>query len=293
MAGRLEGKVAIITGGASGMGRDTALRFLQEGARVIVGDLNEANGAELLRDGERLGGADRLAFRKTDVSSEADVVGLVEAAVDGFGRVDCIFNNAGIGGAFGPITETEVEEWDFTMAVLVRGVFLGMKHAGRVLKQQGQGGSIINTASIAGLGGGAGPHCYSGAKAAVANLTRAVACEMAPYRIRVNAIAPGAIRTPLFHSGRPEKMEALARAKTPWPRLGEGQDIANAALFLASDESEFMTGQIMVMDGGALAAGPDFWGYGADSTFLRKVGVNYGSTGRATDVRDVSNAGED
>lgn len=287
MTGRLNGKVAIITGGASGMGRDTAIRFLEEGANVVVGDLNEANGADLLKEGERLGVAERLGFVKTNVSEEADVAGLVEATVERFGRLDCIFNNAGIGGAFGPITETEVEEWDYTMAVLVRGVFLGMKYGGRVLKRQAEGGSIINTASIAGLGGGAGPHCYSGAKAAVANLTRAVACEMASYRVRVNAIAPGAIRTPLFHSGRPEKMEALAKAKTPWPRLGEGRDIANAALFLASDESEFMTGQIMVMDGGALAAGPDFWGYGAESTFLRKAGVNYGSTGRDTDVRTL------
>lgn len=293
MTGRLEGKVAIVTGGASGMGRDTAIRFLEEGASVVVGDLNEANGTDLLEEGKRLACAERLGFVRTNVSEETDVAGLVDAAVERFGRLDCIFNNAGIGGAFGPITETEVEEWDYTMAVLVRGVFLGMKHGGRVLKQQAEGGSIINTASIAGLGGGAGPHCYSGAKAAVANLTRAVACEMAPYRVRVNAIAPGAIRTPLFHSGRPEKMEALAQAKTPWPRLGEGRDIANAALFLASDESEFMTGQIMVMDGGALAAGPDFWGYGAESTFLRKAGVNYGSTGRDTDVREVSGSAGD
>jgi NAD(P)-dependent dehydrogenase (short-subunit alcohol dehydrogenase family) len=288
MGERLAGKVAIITGGASGMGRDTALRFLQEGCKVVIGDLNEDNGAETVEMAEQQGLGDGVRFKKTDVSEESDVAALVDAAVSGFGRLDCIFNNAGIGGAFGPITETEVEEWDFTMAVLVRGVFLGMKHAGRVLKAQGEGGSIISTASIAGLGGGAGPHCYSGAKAAVANLTRAVAGEMAPFRVRVNAIAPGAIRTPLFHSGRPDKMEALARAKTPWPRLGEGRDIAAAALFLASDESEFMTGQIMVMDGGALAAGPDFWGYGADSTFLRRAGVNYGTTGRDTQVRDIA-----
>lgn len=287
MSGRLEGKVAVITGGASGMGRDTALRFVEEGAAVVVGDLNESNGDDLMQEADRLGIGERLAFRKTNVAEEDDVAAMVDTAVSRFGRLDCIFNNAGVGGAFGPITETAVEEWDFTMAVLVRGVFLGMKHAGRVLKRQNQGGSIISTASIAGLSGGAGPHCYSGAKAAVANLTRAVACEMAPYRVRVNAIAPGAIRTPLLHSGRPEKMEALARSKTPWPRLGEGRDIANAALYLASDESEFMTGQIMVLDGGALAAGPDFWGYGADSTFLRRAGINYGSTGRETDVRDL------
>ena len=157
MGDRLAGKVAVITGGASGMGRDTALRFLQEGCKVVVGDLNEENGAQTLAMADAQGLADGVKFQKTDVAEEGDVAAMIETAVASFGRLDCIFNNAGVGGAFGPITDTEVEEWDYTMAVLVRGVFLGMKHAGRVLKQQGEGGSIINTASIAGMGGGAGP----------------------------------------------------------------------------------------------------------------------------------------
>jgi NAD(P)-dependent dehydrogenase (short-subunit alcohol dehydrogenase family) len=288
MAGRLDGKVAAITGGASGMGRDTALRFLREGASVVFGDLNEATARETLGLIEREGLAGRAAFLRCDVTREAEVEALVALAVDRFGALDCMFNNAGVGGAFGPLTEVPVEDWDYTFAVLARGVFLGTKHAARAMLARERGGVILNTASIAGLGGGAGPTAYSAAKAAVVNFTRAAALEFAHRRIRVNAIAPGAIRTPLFHSGRPEKMEQLARAKTPWPRLGEGSDIAAAALFLASDEAEFITGQVIVVDGGALAAGPDFWGYGPGATFQRKSGVNRGSTGEPQTVRDPS-----
>jgi NAD(P)-dependent dehydrogenase (short-subunit alcohol dehydrogenase family) len=287
MSGRLQGKVAVVTGGASGMGRATALRFLDEGASVVVGDLNEASGEETLALAAERGQADRLRYLKCDVAEEADVKALVAEATAAFGRLDCMFNNAGVGGAFGPISETLVEEWDYTFAVLVRGVFLGMKHASAALKAQGQGGVILSTASVAGLGGGAGPHAYSAAKAAVANLTRCVATELAQHRIRVNAIAPGAILTPLLHSGQPERMEAIVKAKTPWPRLGEGADIAAMATFLASDEAEFVTGQVLVVDGGALAAGPDFWGLGEASLFTRKAGVNRGSTGQEGTVRKL------
>jgi NAD(P)-dependent dehydrogenase (short-subunit alcohol dehydrogenase family) len=288
MAGRLEGKVAAITGGASGMGRESVLRFLREGASVAFGDLNEATAAETLAAIEREGFAGRAAFLRCDVAKEADVEGLVRLAASRFGRLDCMFNNAGVGGAFGPLTEVLVEDWDYTFAVLTRGVFLGVKHAGRVMQAQGQGGVILNTASIAGMGGGAGPTAYSAAKAAVVNLTRCAAGEFAHARIRVNAIAPGAIRTPLFHAGRAEKMEALAQAKTPWPRLGEPGDISGLAAYLASDDAEFITGQTIVIDGGALAAGPDFWGYGPVGTFTRKSGVNRGSTGEAQTMRDSS-----
>jgi len=288
MSGRLDGKVAVITGGASGMGQATALRFLSEGASVVIGDLNEESGAATMAQFAEQGFDRKAAFIKTDVAQEADVEAAVALARERFGRLDCIFNNAGIGGAIGPITETRVEEWDYTFAVLTRGVFLGLKHGARAMKEHGDGGSIINTASIAGMGGGAGPHAYSAAKAAVANLTRAVAGELAHFRIRVNAIAPGAIQTPLFHSGRADLMQNLAKAKTPWPRLGVGDDIANAALFLASDESEFMTGQVMVIDGGALAQGPDFWGHAPDSLFLRKSGVTHGSTGAAPSLREIA-----
>jgi NAD(P)-dependent dehydrogenase (short-subunit alcohol dehydrogenase family) len=223
MSGRLDGAVAIVTGGASGIGRASALTFLREGARVVIGDLNEASIAETVALAHARGCGDRLAARRADVSAERDVAGLVALAVERFGGLDAIFNNAGVGGAFGPIGETSVEEWDFTFAVLVRGVFLGTKHASNRMKAQGRGGSIINTASIAGVNGGAGPHAYSAAKAAVANLTRAVSAELAAYRIRVNAIAPGMIKTPLAVADREEAWDCLVRDKQPWPEPGMPQ----------------------------------------------------------------------
>ncbi len=287
MSGRLQDKVAVITGGASGMGQATVYRFLKEGASVVIGDLNAETGTGTMAEIKDLGAADRAAFMVTDVAEEADIQALVACATDRFGHLDCIFNNAGIGGAIGPISETKVEEWDFTFNVLVRSVFLGIKHAARVMQDQGAGGSIISTSSVAGLNGGGGPHAYSAAKAAVANLTRAVSGELARHRIRVNAIAPGVITTPLFHSGRPEKAEALAKQTVPWPRLGTGDDIAAMAVYLASDESEYVSGQNMVVDGGVMAAGPNLWGYGPDSPMLRKSGVTRGSTGLGNDVRDV------
>ena len=157
MTGQLESKVAIVTGGASGMGLATVRRFLEEGASVVVGDLNSDNGRQLLEELSADGYGEKVRFTVTDVSVEDDVAAMTELALDAFGRLDIVFNNAGIGGAFGPITELEVDDWDTTFHVLVRSVFLGTKHAAKVLIEQGQGGSIINTASIAGMGGGAGP----------------------------------------------------------------------------------------------------------------------------------------
>jgi len=287
MSGRLENKVAVITGGASGMGQATVYRFLAEGAKVVLGDLNAETGATTMAAIEKMGATDRAAFLVTDVAEEKDIEALVSCATTKFGRLDCIFNNAGVGGAIGPITETRVDEWDFTFNVLVRSVFLGIKHAAKVMQDQGEGGSIISTSSIAGLGGGAGPHAYSAAKGAVVNLTRVVSGELARHRIRVNAIAPGVIATPLFHAGRPEKAEALAMKTVPWPRLGTGEDIAAMAVFLASDESEYVSGQNMVVDGGVTANGPDMWGTGPDSPMLRKSGVTRGSTGLGNDIRNV------
>ncbi len=289
MAGRLEGRVAVITGGASGMGRATALRFLDEGARVLIADLNEKTGKETLELAAANGHGERIRFQRVDVSEEADVEAMIGRAVSEFSRLDCVFNNAGIGGAFGPITRTRVDDWDFTFAVLTRGVFLGIKHGARVLREQGEGGSIINTASVAGLSGGGGPVAYSAAKAAVVNLGRSAAVEFAEDRIRVNTICPGGIVTPLVHRGDEAGAEERMRKLQPWPDAGRGADIAGAALFLASDDSVFVTGEALVVDGGLQAAGPDLIRRAriqrADSPYHKLIGVDRGSTGLEPIIR--------
>ncbi len=277
---RLEGKVAVITGGASGMGRATTERFCREGARVVAVDLNEETGKQLVADMEESGFVDAVRFVRADVSVEADVAAAVADAVDGFGRLDVVFNNAGVGGVFGPITDIAVEDWDWTFGVLCRGVFLGIKHAARAMIDQGEGGAIVNTASVAGLSAGSGPQAYSAAKAAVINLTRVAALELAPHRIRVNAICPGAINTPLLHRGNPDAFASMLERVQPWPGVGQATHIADAALFLASAEAEFVTGEALVVDGGLTAAGPNLFGrMGADLSAMGLRGVNRGSTG--------------
>ncbi|TWT09615.1 SDR family NAD(P)-dependent oxidoreductase [Reyranella sp. CPCC 100927] len=279
MAGRLQDKVAIITGGGSGMGRDTVLRFLEDGARVLVADINEDNGRETVALGKAQGHGDHVAFTRCDVAEERDVAAMVATAEATFGTLDIAYMNAGVGGAFGPIGETAVEGWDYTFAVLVRSVFLGMKHASLAIRRHDRGGALLSTASIAGMIGGAGSHAYSAAKAAVISLTENVAAELAPHRIRVNAIAPGIISTPLFHRGKPEKYEAQF-TRQPWPERGDGKHIAAVAAFLCSDDARFITGETVKVDGGLLAQGLTLWGAGADNPLLRAPGVNYGSTGR-------------
>jgi NAD(P)-dependent dehydrogenase (short-subunit alcohol dehydrogenase family) len=280
MAKRLDGKVAIVTGGGNGIGRATVLRFLDEGAAVVVADLNEATGAETMALAGRAGHAARVRFVRADVTAEPDVVRAVETATSAFGRLDCMFNNAGVAGAIGPITHLTVEAWDYTMAVLVRSVFLGMKHAARVLKAQAQGGVILSTASVAGLSGGDGPQAYSAAKAAVINLTRAVAIELAPDRIRVNAICPGGINTPLIHRGNPEAMARFLATAQPWPEHGRPEHIAAAAAYLASEDARFVTGEHLVVDGGLSIAGGNVVRKSmGDALNLGIVGVDRGSTG--------------
>jgi NAD(P)-dependent dehydrogenase (short-subunit alcohol dehydrogenase family) len=223
---------------------------------------------------------------KVDVAAEDDVTAMIATAVGEFGQLDILFNNAGVGGAFGPVTELHVEDWDYTFDVLVRGVFLGIKHGARQMLSQGWGGSIINTASLAGFSGGAGPLCYSTAKAAVLNLTRAAALELAPQRIRVNAICPGAILTPLMHGGRPEQAAESMRPFVPWPELGQPDDIAGAALFYASDDAGYVTGDAMLVDGGMAAAGPGATVRGGlEGAPPGFVGANRGTTGEKTVIR--------
>ena len=171
--------------------------FAGEGAAVVIGDLNLEGGEAAVRQCKENGG--RAVFQKCDVQTESDIKALIDRALSEFGKLDIIFNNAGLGGAVGTIEETSVENWDKTQAILLRAVFIGMKYAVPAMKKSG-GGSIISTASVAGLRGGAGPHSYSAAKAAVINLTRSVALEVGEHKIRVNCICPGGISTPLLHN---------------------------------------------------------------------------------------------
>lgn len=284
---RLTGKVAVITGGASGMGKATSFRFLAEGARVVVADYNAATGAATMQEAVAAGYGDSVDFIRTDVAREADVEAMLQRALKRFGRLDVVFNNAGVGGAIGPLTETSVTDWDYTMDVLAKGVFLGIKHAARILRAQGQGGSIINTASIAALSGDGGPLVYSAAKAAVLSLTRSAAVELARDRIRVNAICPGFIATPLAELDRPEETRARFVTAQPWPDYGRGEHIAGAALFFASDDAEFVTGEALVVDGGLTAAGPELSKKFPRSSArdARVSGVTKGSTGEPPDLR--------
>jgi NAD(P)-dependent dehydrogenase (short-subunit alcohol dehydrogenase family) len=252
--GALDGRGAIITGGASGIGEATVRLFVEEGCRVLIADIQDDKG-ELLADD--LGGD--AFFLHTDVAREVDVKAAVDRAVEEFGRLDCMFNNAGIVGAVGPIESVTVEGFDATISVLLRGVFLGVKHAAPVMKEQGHG-SIINTASVAGLRTGYGNHIYSAAKAAVIQLTRSVAMELGESSVRVNCICPGFIPTPMIGRARGlsieeadasvETVETMFAEAQPIRRSGSPEDIAKAALWLASDDSGFVNGHALVVDGG-------------------------------------------
>ena len=250
---RLPGKVALITGGASGIGEATVRLFVAEGAAVLIADIQDERGRQLAAE---LG--QRAAYIHADVSREADVQGAIHTAVTRFGRLDCLFNNAGYVGVGGSIEAIDTAGFDQTMGVLLRGVFLGMKHAAPVMKAQGSG-SIISTASVAGLRTGFGPHVYSAAKAAVIHLTHSVAMELGESGVRVNCICPGGIATPIFGKafGVPERADEIAGLMKgvlplmqPIRRSGLPDDIAQAALWLASDESSFVNGHALVVDGG-------------------------------------------
>ena len=253
--GRLDGKVAVITGAASGIGAGTARMFVREGAKVVVADLQDEAGEALV---DELGDAARFAH--CDVTSEDDIAAAVDLAVSEFGRLDIMFNNAGIVGAVGRISELPVEAWDHTMAILLRGVFLGTKHAARVMQDQGSG-VIINTSSTAGILGGLGPHAYTAAKHGVIGLTKSVANELAPLGIRGNAISPGNTVTAMTASvttgdaGNTTETEQKIAAGSPLGYAGVPDDIAAAALYLASDESRYVSGHTLVVDAGQTTAG--------------------------------------
>jgi NAD(P)-dependent dehydrogenase (short-subunit alcohol dehydrogenase family) len=254
---KIQGKVAVVTGAASGIGEAISRLFAYEGAGVVLADVNDERGEKLADDIRRSGG--KADYVHADVAVEADVIAAVERAMQLHGRLDTMCNNAGFGGAVGPIAEIPVEEFDRTLGVLLRGVFLGTKHAAPILVAQGSG-TIINTASVAGLRAGYAPHVYSVAKAAVIQLTRSVAMELGEKGVRVNCICPGGIATPLLASAftgeGTDEAAALALVKQaisvfqPLQRAGLPEDIAAAALWLASEESSFVNGHALVVDGG-------------------------------------------
>jgi NAD(P)-dependent dehydrogenase (short-subunit alcohol dehydrogenase family) len=268
--GKLEKKVAVITGAASGIGRATAIKFAGEGAAVVIADMNREGGEAAVRDCKENGGS--AVFQLADVSSEGDIKGAVARAVKEFGRLDVIYNNAGLGGAVGPLEKTSAENWDRTFSILLRAVFLGIKHAVPEMRKTG-GGSIVSTASIAGIRGAAGLHAYCAAKAGVISLTRSAAIELAKDKIRVNCICPGLIATPLTYNRLPggeQTATQLFAAFQPWPRAGRPEDIAAMALFLASDDSEFVSGQAMVVDG-AVTSGMGAGNMGQGSQALPSI----------------------
>ena len=274
-------RVAVVTGAGGGIGLEIARQVVAGGGAVVLGDLNEDRGRAAIAD---LDGADRVRFARVDVAEEDDVARLVTLAVEAYGTLDAMFNNAGIGGAFGPITEQIVDDWDTTFAVNVRSVFLGTKHAARAMIAHGGGGAIVNTASIAGLTGGGGPQAYSATKAAVISLTQTTAVELAPHHIRVNAVCPGAIYTELLHRGRPESTDEWREQIQPWPERGQPDMIAEVATWLASDAARFVTGAAVTADGGLMAAAPRLLDH--DLPHLRRMtGIAYGNTGQDPEVR--------
>ncbi|MBK6317664.1 MAG: SDR family oxidoreductase [Dehalococcoidia bacterium] len=254
MAGQIEGKVAVITGAASGIGAATARLFVAEGAKVVLADIQDERGARMV---EELGPS--ASYRHTDVTNEDDIEGAVGHAVEKFGRLDVMFNNAGRGHAEGLIEDLTPQMFREVTDILLGSVVFGMKHAVPVMKRQGSG-VIINTASIAGLGVGYGGSMYSASKAAVIHLTRVIANEVGESNIRVNAIAPGAIPTAIFGRAGGMTQEAaealipMLRAgfatAQPIPRSGDANDVANAALWLASEASSFVTGICIPVEGG-------------------------------------------
>jgi NAD(P)-dependent dehydrogenase (short-subunit alcohol dehydrogenase family) len=257
--GRLEGKVAVITGAASGIGRGTVDLFVAEGARIIAADIQDDKGARIEEDHKG-----RARYVRCDVSSEQDIALAVAAATKHFGRLDCLFNNAGTGGARDPADAVTAEGFDAVMHLHIRAALFGMKYAVPAMRAQG-GGSIVSTASVAGLQAGYGPILYSIAKAAIVHMTRVTAAQLGASNIRVNCICPGLIATNIFAGalGMPSqlgetRLDAIAEAASgsqPIPRGGRPRDIAEAALYLASDGSSFVTGHALVVDGG-LTLGP-------------------------------------
>ena len=253
MAGNLNGKTALVTGGGSGIGRATSLAYAREGARVVVADVNVEGGEETVQQIKEAGGEAILVH--ADVAKPDDTQAMVDKAVEAFGSLDCAFNNAGISGRERWLThEYPEEDWDRVTSINLKGVWLCMKAEIPQMQKQG-GGVIVNTASVAGLVGIRGTAAYIAAKHGVAGLTKAAALEYADQGIRVNAVCPGYIRTPLVQGifDTVEGYEDQVKSRHPVGRLGEPSEIAEAVLWLSSDAASFVTGHNMAVDGGYVA----------------------------------------
>jgi NAD(P)-dependent dehydrogenase (short-subunit alcohol dehydrogenase family) len=255
MTMELEGKVALVTGGTSGIGRETALLFTKAGAKVVVAGRREPEGKETV-DLIRAAGGDGL-FVKTDVSQGSEVAALIQKAVQKFGGLDIAFNNAGIEGAWVPIIRQSEEDWDRTINVNLKGVWFCLKYEIRQMLKQGGGGAIVNMASVTGLIGSVGAGAYSASKHGVIGLTKTAALENAKSGIRINAVCPGVIETPMSERlfGAPAIHKSVVGLH-PVGRLGRPVEIAEAVVWMCSDRASFMTGQSLVLDGGFLA-GPN------------------------------------
>jgi NAD(P)-dependent dehydrogenase (short-subunit alcohol dehydrogenase family) len=252
---RFGNKVVIVTGGANGMGRSTAIAFAREGASVVVGDVADDSGETLIHEAEGLHGT--IVYRHCDVSREVDVASLVASTEERFGRLDSIFNNAGIEQPVTPSTDVTEELFDRVIGINLKGVFFGCKHAIPALLRAG-GGTIVNNSSVSAFANVGGNLSYAASKGAIMSMTRVLAIEYSRRNIRVNAINPGVIDTDMNRRNRdlaadPEEIEQRWRSITPLGRMGTGDEIAEAVMFLASDQSSFITGVGLLVDGGRVA----------------------------------------
>jgi NAD(P)-dependent dehydrogenase (short-subunit alcohol dehydrogenase family) len=256
--GRFDGVTALVTGGASGIGEAISRLVVAEGGTVVIADVQDEAGELLAKE---LG--DAAAFHHTDVTVEDDLRAAVDTAVKLFGGLGVLCNNAGLVGADRPIEDTTVEDYDLVMNVLVRGSVLGTKHGARAMIAGGRGGSIVNTSSVAGITGGLGPHLYTVAKHAIIGLTRTTATQLAAHGIRVNAVAPGGIPTPMaarMITGDPANVAAVSEriaAKSPLGRSSTPLDVAEAVAYLSSPAGSYVTGQTLVIDAGATIGAPN------------------------------------
>ena len=280
----MEYTVALVTGGASGMGRATVARFLKRGMSVVIADLNEDVATTTVSAFEADGYRGQISFIRTDVSDESNFAAAVKHTVDTFGRLDVLINAAGVGGAFGPMTEIEVDDWDYTFDVVLRSVFLGLKHGARVMQEQGTGGAIVNFGSVGAAAAGVGLQPYSVAKAGVEHLTRMASLEFAGDMIRGNAVSPGIIATPLI-GVTAEDLSPVVGSIQPLPITGQPDYVASVVSFLASEEACFITGEVVRVDGGMITAGPQLGDMVNNNPAVRGlVGVNRGSTGGAAKI---------